>query len=291
MKYTNCNLCGSNNTKILISRGPSNIVRCKKCGLVYENPRDSEDELLNHFISDEILIQHKKDVWYESKIKIFKKNLKRIEKYLPNKGMLLDIGCGYGTFLKMAKDSSWQVQGVEISESAYKYAKEELGLNIFKGTLKETHFPDDYFDIVTLWDVLDMLSDPLGELLEINRILKPDGLVLFRVRNVTFHLNVYLLFGNIAKKLRIKPTLLHLYGFSAKTAKRMLRKVGFKDVKIISSELTTGDPYSTGEMFSQFGMRVIKKIVFFLSWFVFYLTGGRVVLAPSILVFAKKSSG
>ncbi len=70
----------------------------------------------------------------------------------------------------------------------------------------------------------------------------------------------------------------------------MLWKAGFKDVKIISSELTTGDPYSTGEMFGQFGMRVIKKIVFSLSCFISYLTGGRLVLAPSILVFAKKSS-
>ncbi|MFH1783742.1 MAG: class I SAM-dependent methyltransferase [bacterium] len=266
-------------------------MKCKKCGLIYENPRDSEDELLKHFISDEIRIRHKKDVWYTAKIKIFKKNLKRIEKYLPNGGMLLDVGCGYGTFLKMARDNGWKVQGVEISQSAYSHAKEELGLNIFKGTLKEAHFPDNCFDIVTLWDVLDLLTDPLGELSQINRILKPGGLVLFRVRNVTFHLNVYRLFGNIARKLNIKPTLFQLYGFSVKTAKRMLWKVGFEDVKIISSELTTGDPYSQGRVFSQFGMRVIKKVVFSLSWLVYYLTGGRLILAPSILVFAKKSAG
>ena len=290
LEYINCNLCGNNENKILIPRGMSNIVQCKKCGMVYENPRISEDDLVKYFISDKVLVQHKKNVWYEAKIKLFKKNLKKIEKCLPNKGKLLDIGCGYGTFLKIAKESGWDVHGVEISESAYTHATEDFKLNVFKGLLKETRFPDNYFDVITLWDVLDLLSDPFSELVEINRILKKDGLILFRVRNVTFHLNVYRLFGYLAEKLGIKPTLLHLYGFSAKTAKIMLRKAGFKGIKVINSELTIGDPYSTGKIFSQFGMIIIKKIVFFLSWFIFYLTDGQLVLAPSILVFAKKSS-
>lgn len=289
LEYTNCNLCGSNETSILISRDLSNIVQCKNCSLVYKNPRPAEDEVLKQVISDNLSLRHKKIVWHDAKIRLFKKNLIRIEKY-SSKGKMLDIGCGYGTFLKMAKEKSWQTWGVDVSNSAYKYAKETLGLNIFKGILKEAHFPDNYFDVITLWDTLEQLYDPFLELLEINRILKRNGLLLFRVRNVTFHLNIHFLFGNLTKKLGIKPTLFHLYGFSTKTAKMMLEKAGFKNIKAINSELTTGDPYSTGEIFTQFGMRLIKKFTYSLCQLIFYLTGGGLVLGSSMLIFAKKLS-
>lgn len=177
---------------------------------------------------------------------------------------------------------------MEISNSAYKHAKEKLGLNIFKGTLKEARFPDTFFDVITLWDVLDMLYNPFARLLEVSRILKRGGLPLFRVRNVTFHLNVHFIFGNLAKKLNIKPARFHLYAFSSRTAKCMLRKAAFRDIKIINSELTIGDPYCTGEIFGRIGMIFIKEIIFYLCKFIFYLTGGSLILGPSILAFAKK---
>ncbi len=283
----NCNLCGSNETKTLFPHDFSYVVKCKKCGLVYRNPRPVEDELLSHFVSDEVSVRHKKAVWYDAKIKLFEKNLRRIEK-LSLKDRLLDVGCGYGTFLKMARDRGWQVSGIELSSSACKYASEMLGLNIFKGTLKEARFQDNYFDVVTLWDVLETLNNPLAVLLEIKRILKSGGLLIFRARNVTFHLNVHLMFGNVARRLKIKPTLFHLYSFSPKTIRKMLEKAGFVDIKVMPSELTEGDPYSTGGVLGSSGITVIKKIVFCLSQFIFYLTGGSLILASSILVFARK---
>lgn len=287
MLDVNCNLCGSNETKTLFPYDFSYVVKCKKCSLVYRNPRLSEDELLSHFASDEVSVQHKKAVWYDAKIKLFKKNLRRIEK-LSSKDRLLDVGCGYGTFLKMAADRGWQISGVELSISACKYASETLGLNIFKGTLKEARFQDNYFDVVTLWDVLETLNDPFAVLLEIKRILKSGGLLIFRARNVTFHLNVHLMLGNVARRLKIKPTLFQFYSFSAKTAKKMLAKSGFADIRVMNSEPTTGDPYNTGKIFTEHGMSLIKKIAYAVCQSIFYLTGGSLVLAPSILVFAQK---
>lgn len=292
LEYINCNLCGGNKTKILISKEPFNIVQCKKCGLIYTNPRPSEDTILEYFITDRVIAEHKKAVWYNSKLDLFKKNLRRIERYSP-KGRLLDVGCGYGIFLKMAEEKNWQTWGVEISNSAYKYAKQKVGLNIFKGTLKEAHFSDNYFDVITLWDVLDELSTPFNELLEINRILKRNGLLVFRVRNATFHLKAFLLFKNLFKKLKVDPTVFHLYAFSAKAAKMMLKKAGFKVIKVMNSELTVigGTPSCTGEIFNQPGMKLIKKITYFLSQFIFYLTAGLLIVGPSLLVFAKKPQG
>lgn len=287
-----CNLCGGNKTKTLFPRVDSYIVQCKECGLVYQNPRFPEEEILKQIISDGIEVQHKKTVWYDSKIKLFKKNLKRIERHSP-RGKLLDVGCGYGTFLKMAEDSGWQVQGVEVSTSASNYAKDKLGLNIFKGVLKGAGFPDNYFDAVTLWGVLGTLYNPTEELKQVKKVLKEGGLIALRLNNAVFHISIHRFFrylGNPDKKLNLKPTIFHLYSFSPKTIRKILEKTGFVAIKVIPSELTEGDPYSTGGVFGQSGMTVIKKIIFSLSRLIFYLTGGSLILAPSILVFAKKPS-
>ncbi len=290
MLDVNCNLCGSNETKTLFPHDFSYVVKCKKCGLVYRNPRPSEDEILKQIVSDGIDAQRKKIVWYDSKIKLFKKNLKRIEKYF-SKGKLLDVGCGYGTFLKIAEDDGWQVQGIEISRSASDYAKTKLGLNISKETLKEAHFSDNYFDVITLWEVLGALYNPSAELQEVKRILKEGGLIALRLHNATFHIFIHRFFrflGNLDVKLNLKPTIFHFYSFSPKTIRKILEKVGFVDIKVMPSELTERDPYSTGGVFGPFGITLIKKIVFSLSRLIFYLTAGSLVLAPSILVFAKK---
>jgi len=287
LEYTNCNLCKNDKTKLLISLGSSNLVKCKICGLVYQNPRPSEKEMLRRFTSEPVVLEQKEMVRDYAKIELFKKNLKRIERYSP-KGRLLDIGCGYGTFLKMAKNRGWQTWGVEISDSEYKHDTQDLGLNIFKGTLKEARFPDNFFDIITLWDVLNELNDPLDSLLEVSRILRRGGLLLFRVRNLTFHLNFCYTFRNLAKKLNIGPVHFHLYVFSPKTVKRILRKVAFRDIKITNSELTIGDPYCIGGIFGRSGIIFIKEMIFYLCKFIFYLTGGLLVLGPSILVLARK---
>lgn len=290
LEFTRCNLCGSDEIKILIRQDTPYIVQCKKCSLIYKNPRPSENAVLEEVILDRVIQEHKKVVWYDARIKLFEKNLNRIEKY-SSKGKLLDVGCGYGTFLKMAEDSGWQIQGVEISNSAYKYAKERLGLNVLKSTLKEARYPDEYFNVVTLWGVLEQLYNPSAELREVKRILKEGGLIALRLHNATFHIFIHRFFrflGNLDVKLNLKPTIFHFYSFSPKTIRKILEKVGFVDIKVMPSELTERDPYSTGGIFGPFGITLIKKIVFSLSRLIFYLTAGSLVLAPSILVFAKK---
>lgn len=287
MNYVNCNLCGSNDTKSLF--GGLNIVRCKKCGLVYANVRPSGEELRQKYVKSRVVTDHNKAVWYDARINLFKINLLRIQKYF-FKGRLLDIGCGYGVFLKLAHEYGFDIRGVDISESASKHAIEEFGLNVFEGTLEEARLEDNYFDVVTLWDVLDEIDDPLGELREIKRILKPKGLLVFRVRNVVFHFNIHYLLGNLAGKLRLQPTLIHIYGFSRSTARLMLEKAGFKNIRVSNSELTAGDAYSTGGVLGAKAVAVIKRVIFFLCQIIFYLSGGLLVWGPSLLVYAQKDN-
>lgn len=276
-EYVNCNLCGLRQNKFLFSKGTSNYIRCKNCGLVYKNPRLPEKAELEKYIYDEICQAHRYEV-QKSKIELYLHSLKMFTGYKCN-GKLLDVGCGGGFFLKMARESGWQVFGVEVSKWASNFARDNYKLDVYEGTLKDANFPSDYFDIVTLWEVLDHFTDPKKELLEIRRILRPGGLIFFRVRNYACHRFAVHSMG-----------VLHLYGFTANTAKKLLRITGFKDILIRNSKLTLGDPFSVAKKLNcNFGLFIlIKKIIFYMAEIIFYLTAGRFVLGPSIIVFAKK---
>ncbi|MCK5305942.1 MAG: class I SAM-dependent methyltransferase [Candidatus Omnitrophica bacterium] len=286
LEWPKCNLCGEDNFSILFKEEGINVVKCKICGLVYKTPRRALQNELEIYRTYP-LARESKENYIKKRMVLFKYLLYKVNQRA-KKGKLLDLGCQFGYFLDLARREGWQVFGVDVSGEAIAFAKEKLGLNVYEGTLKEAKFPDDFFDVITLWDALEHLSDPFAELLEIKRILKGGGQLVFRDRNAASHVKVRLMFGNLAKKLKINPTVFHLCTFSAKTAKMILKKAGFEDIKVINSKLTIGDPFGAGRIFGQFGVKQIKKITYSLSQLIFYLSGGLAVVGPSLLAFAKK---
>lgn len=238
MKHVKCDLCGADDTSLLLKakdinqakRGLFNVVRCKKCGLVYVNPRPTKREIgkfypKTYYVgpSDAERGIDKFQYGRMKKIKKFKKT-----------GRILDVGCGPGYFLAVAKKNGWKTQGVEVSKIAAGYAKKKFGINVFAGELLDAGYPNEYFDVVTLWHVLAHLPNPSETLTEANRVLKKDGLLVLTVPNITgfqakvfkeywFHLDV--------------PR--HLYFFGSGVLRQMLRKSGFRAQKMshFSSEL------------------------------------------------------
>jgi 2-polyprenyl-3-methyl-5-hydroxy-6-metoxy-1,4-benzoquinol methylase len=77
-------------------------------------------------------------------------------------GHLLDIGCGPGFFLDVARAHGWQVSGVEISTSAAEYARHAVGLPVVTGSIESVALPRGSVDMVTMWDVLEHVPDPAG---------------------------------------------------------------------------------------------------------------------------------
>ena len=232
-EYVNCNLCGSDDTKLLYiktdyrcDKRDFNIVQCRKCELVYVNPRYNLETLRKRYTKEYYSGSvYENYIGMEKELKsMFRRRLRKIEKYKKG-GRLLDIGCAAGFFLEVAEEKGWSVFGVELSEYASNYARER-GLNIFTGDLMETTFPDEYFDVITLWAVISNLQNPYNNLIEAYRILKKKGLIVIQTGNID---------SIFAKLQGINWGILtpggHLYYFSPKTLRKMLELTGFEFVK------------------------------------------------------------
>lgn len=114
-------------------------------------------------------------------IKIFnlKKKVKLIEYWNLDKGKVLDFGAGTGDFLVQAKNNQWKTYGIEPNEKAKNIGKEK-GI-CYAETLSD--FEDHFFDVITLWHVLEHIQDLNGTISELKRVLKPNGTVIVAVPN------------------------------------------------------------------------------------------------------------
>lgn len=98
---------------------------------------------------------------------------------------LLDIGCGTGEFCCEASKLGWNPIGIELTEDAAALARARTGLPILSGNLtNEVLFPPASFDMITLWGVLEHVSDPEALLRACIRLLRPNGLILLETPNV-----------------------------------------------------------------------------------------------------------
>jgi len=257
LEKVNCNLCGESNDKPYmkikyidyIKRRPElvsdsdpimknkeladnvfNIVKCKKCGLVYVVPRLTEESLRalyqEEYFSD---LYNDQSEAHKNRRETFKVEIKELEaliKKTRNGKKILDVGCGGGFFLD-SLDDSWEKYGAEINSCAKKYGEETFGLNISCGKLKNIKFPDETFDVVKIRGTIEHLSDPKGELEEIYRILRKGGLIAVNTPNIGS------LCGKLYKeKFRLADPIHHVYYFSTKTLVRMLREVGYTGEKV-----------------------------------------------------------
>jgi SAM-dependent methyltransferase len=205
---------------------------------------------------------------------------------------ILDVGCGFGYFLELASRNSWNTFGVEIVDSAVEVAKNKLGEeSIFHGSLRNAHYPDEYFDVITLWDVLVMVDSPVEELRECYRILKRGGKVGIRVRNAEFQKIIYRIYipvSKVASLLKIKrPYVFHPYNFTKTSLDLILRREGFRDIQITNSPLTKGNPY--GHSQNKVLISIIKYTIEILTKILFKLSRGRLIIGPSLLVWAEKT--
>jgi 2-polyprenyl-3-methyl-5-hydroxy-6-metoxy-1,4-benzoquinol methylase len=244
MENVICNNCGSTQAEkrftlhdYMLDRLSVNstLVHCLHCGLVYQNPRLSLEELRASYPDNYepfIPLDQSKTffLFHWIRNRGLQKRISTVTKYKSG-GCLLDIGCASGSFLSaLLVNPNWSLYGVEPNPSAAEAARLQPGLRIFTGTLDQITYPENYFDVVTMWDVLEHLPDPCNTLLEIHRILKPGGLIILKLPNLdSLEAKV---FGKYWAGLDAPR---HLFVFNKMTIRKMLAKNKFQ-----ISEIKTG---------------------------------------------------
>ncbi len=144
-------------------------------------------------------------------------------------GRLLDVGCGAGIYLSEMRKLGWTVEGVDVSAPACAAAFEEFGIRPYCGTVQDAPFAEASFDVVTFWETLEHVPDPLPTLKRCGALLAPGGRLIGSVPN---YRSVYAgWFGPAYFHLDLPR---HLFHYSAGSLARVLRASGFADVSITS---------------------------------------------------------
>ena len=219
-----CALCSNGRTRTMFEVDGSVIVKCDDCGLVRQATRPLATAAL--YDSDYYATENPKggyaNYFLDSDVnrRTFHDRIHAIERRYGRKGRLLDVGCALGDFLMEAKDAGWDVEGVEISHYAAQRARER-GLRVFAGRIEDLDLPAASFDVITLYDSIEHLTDPVATLAAVHRLLVPGGLVHVVTPNVG---------GLLARALgrfwyHFKPGE-HLFYFAPATLRATLERSG-----------------------------------------------------------------
>jgi len=151
------------------------VTRCRACGLFYTCPRPSDEELLAGYtmVADEAFLDERR-----GRERTWRRLLDRLERLAGGgKGRLLDAGCSMGFFMKEARDRGWEVRGLDPSRWAAEYGRREFGLDITAGTIASAEIEPSSFDVVTIWDAVEHLVNPVGDVRKLAAALKPGGIL------------------------------------------------------------------------------------------------------------------
>lgn len=202
-----CYQCGADNTSdfligeedLTAKEGQFNYVKCKECGLVYQNPRIHVDQIKDFYDSEYIAHRKKKD-WgvltplYEwamnkhdrDKEKIIKRYVK-----LNKDSRVLDIGCAVGTFLQyLRKKYHCFISGVDFKEDLEypDFDKIDFHCGLF---YEQENLQENSYDLITMWHFLEHDYDPKKTLAKAKTLVKDSGRIIIevpRLDSVTFKL-------------------------------------------------------------------------------------------------------
>jgi 2-polyprenyl-3-methyl-5-hydroxy-6-metoxy-1,4-benzoquinol methylase len=195
VNISNCPVCASNNFTPNLSckdhtvSGESfQIVICNTCEFKFTNPRPGNEVLGNYYKSEDY-ISHSNTkkgliskLYHAVRAYTLKGKLKLISKYV-SRGTILDYGCGTGMFLNVCESAGWSAYGSEPDSEAAVIAK-NLGLIVFpsKEAINNALL-DLKFDVITLWHVLEHVTDLEETLSFFKNRLNPSGVLVIAVPN------------------------------------------------------------------------------------------------------------
>jgi SAM-dependent methyltransferase len=206
------------------------INKCQSCNAYFIAPRPTEAQISQAYDSSYYGEKEEKfsSPLVEKTLDYFRSGrAQRVSRYVKDGARILDVGCGNGRFLKyLLKFGSYELYGTEMEGNSAKRASRVIEIKLKTGTLEPNDFPDNYFDVVTLFHVFEHLAEPKETLKTICRIVKPGGVVVFSFPNIaSYQAKVYK-----GKWLHLDPPR-HLFFFNPMDFIDLMQKFGFKVIK------------------------------------------------------------
>ncbi len=246
-----CNNCGSAESDFVTSgieheydnttTDEFTVVKCKKCGLHYLNPRPDVSELATiyppeyyayHLQSKNVEIENDDSLLYRARKHVY---LHRLEKAIAqcggNKDLnVLDIGCADGRALnwyRQIKSRTIQTFGVDFDQVAVERAR-QAGHTVYHGRFEEVSLPNDYFDMAVATHVIEHVADSKTFLRHAFYALKPGGILLLETPNID-SLDARIFRRNHWGGYHFPR---HWVFYSAESITNLARELGFKVIKI-----------------------------------------------------------
>ncbi|MEW5946645.1 MAG: class I SAM-dependent methyltransferase [bacterium] len=253
-----CNLCGSGAAKTLYRVAEFGIVRCRQCGLVYVSPR-LPAERLKREVYDEGYFDAQRGYGIADHFGAGSAEAERragellaeVERIMKPPGDILDVGSAGGFFPAAAARGGWNARAVEIAPTAAEFARKNFGLEVFEGEITDAPYDDETFDAVTMFDVIEHLTNPYAALRKAFRLLRRGG----RIFIVTPS------FDSLPRRILgadwglLAPEH-HLYYFTPATLRKLVEIAGFKVEKITLPSFGLADLFLTASTLRRAGFRV-----------------------------------
>lgn len=220
--HKRCIHCGSDRLKRMERYVDAALVRCQKCKLVFSERIPTSDELAEYY----------RNYGLNSDLSpITRDRYKRLlDKWEPYRdtNRILDVGCGVGHFLDIAREMKWEVYGTELSEGAYATCLSK-GIKMHHGLVEDAPFDAGSFDVVVSIEVIEHINTPQVDLKAFHRLLRPGGLLYVTTPN----------FGSLSSRIlkenyNVVTYPEHLTYYTPKTLSRVLRANGFSRNKLIT---------------------------------------------------------
>jgi SAM-dependent methyltransferase len=229
-----CLVCGSSITRNYLMLNGYQVFRCAACGFEFVHPTPTPAELARYY-----------DQSYAVPLERYARSSARntghiadLERWQPGRGRLLEVGASYGHSLAAARARGWLPAGVELSPTASRYARKQLGLPVFTADLLDAPFAERSFDAAIMWHVLEHTHDPSAQVARLFSLLRPGGVLGLRVPNIAgFGARV----AGRSWNWMCPPA--HLWYFSPQTLPRLLAQHGFDILEVATLRGDGDNPY------------------------------------------------
>lgn len=185
-----CNLCGGEDVAVIGNRSrtgkPLRSVICNTCGLVWTDPLPHNPRT---YYEDDYRVEYKgtftpkpKHILRAGKVALLRRGL--LGNLLAEPKAILDVGTGGGEFAYLLKSLGHTVTGIEPNKGYAEFSIKEYDVNIKNGFIQDIELPEQSFDLITIWHVLEHTENPTAVIEKLYGLLRPEGILVVEVPTI-----------------------------------------------------------------------------------------------------------